>query len=381
MAVRARRERGSGAVRQLPSRRWQAKFRTPDGAYVAAPQTFDTKLDANAWLQAQAHAVERGVWKAPEPGCERQQAQTLGEYAEVWLRQRELKPRTRAEYRRLLDQHVLPGLGESLLERITPTSVRNWYATLNPETPTRRAHAYSLLRSIYTTAVTDDLVPTNPCRIKAAGSSKKVHETRPATLPELSVIVGAMPDRYRTMVLLAAWCGLRFGELAELRRQDIDTEAGLIRVQRGVTRADGQIVVGDPKSQAGKRTVAVPPHLMETLVEHLGKHVQAPRDSLIFPARNGRHMAPSSLYAVWYPAREAAGRPDLRFHDLRHTGATLAAATGATLKELQARLGHSTVEAAMRYQHAGADRDRAIAEALSGFAGGTVIPLRRSEAG
>jgi integrase len=87
-------------------------------------------------------------------------------------------------------------------------------------------------------------------------------------------------------------------------------------------------------------------------------------------------MQPSTLYKVWYPAREAASRPDLRFHDLRHTGATLAAATGATLAELMARLGHSTPAAAMRYQHAAADRDRAIAEALSGFAGNNVVSLK-----
>ena len=107
----------------------------------------------------------------------------------------------------------------------------------------------------------------------------------------------------------------------------------------------------------------------------------------MFPAAAGGHMAPSSLYAVYYPARKTAGRDDLRFHDLRHTGAVLAAATGATLAELMARLGHSTVTAAMRYQHAAADRDKAIAAALSKLA--TVTPItaaksttrKRKEAG
>jgi integrase len=84
-------------------------------------------------------------------------------------------------------------------------------------------------------------------------------------------------------------------------------------------------------------------------------------------------MAPSTLYAVWYPAREAAGRPDLKFHHLRHTGAILAAVSGATLKELMARLGHSTPSAALLYQHAAADRDKTIAEALSQLA--TVAPI------
>jgi integrase len=91
-------------------------------------------------------------------------------------------------------------------------------------------------------------------------------------------------------------------------------------------------------------------------------------------------MATSSLYAVYHPAREAAGRPDLRFHDLRHTGAVLAAATGATLAELMARLGHSTVSAAMIYQHAAADRDKAIAEALSELATATVTPITEGKA-
>jgi integrase len=124
--------------------------------------------------------------------------------------------------------------------------------------------------------------------------------------------------------------------------------------------------------------VSIPPHLLPVVETHLAEHVGPAADALVFPAQHGGHMAPSSLYRVWYPAREAAGRPDLRFHDLRHTGATLAAATGATLAELMARIGHSTNSAAMRYQHAAQDRDRAIAEALSGFAAtGTVALVRR----
>jgi integrase len=178
------------------------------------------------------------------------------------------------------------------------------------------------------------------------------------------------------MVLLAAWCGLRQGELFELRRSDIDLERGVVRVARGVVRVDGGVVVGTPKSDAGRRTVSIPPHLRPAVEDHLARHVKAAPDALLFPARHGGHMAPSTLYKVWYPARTAAGREDLRFHDLRHTGATLAAATGATLAELMARMGHSTQAAAMRYQHAAEDRDQAIAEALSGFADGKVVPLR-----
>ena len=335
-----RRAAGAGTTRQLPSGRWQARFQAGDGVMRPAPVTFDTKLDATAWLKAQAGEVERGTWAAPEQKA--RGVRTLGQYADVWLGARELKPRTRALYRDLLDQLIRPTLGDVPLDRVGPTTVRNWYATLDPSTPTRRAHAYSLLRSVFTTAVSDDLVPTNPCRIRGAGAARKVHATKVASLGELEVIVEAMPSRYRAMVLLAAWCGLRFGELTELRRGDVDLEVRVLRVDRGVTRAGGEVFIGDPKSEAGRRTVALPPHLVPVLQEHLRRHVGDPSSALLFPARHGGNMAPSALYAVWYPAREAAGRPDLRFHDLRHTGATLAAATGATLADLMQRLGHST---------------------------------------
>jgi integrase len=112
---------------------------------------------------------------------------------------------------------------------------------------------------------------------------------------------------------------------------------------------------------------------------HLAEHVPIGAKALLFVGRDsGEQLASSTLYRWYYPARTAAGRPDLRWHDLRHTGATLAAATGATLSELMVRLGHSTVGAAMRYQHAAADRDRVIAEALSRMA--TPIPLAGAKA-
>ncbi len=375
MPARGKREAGSGALRQLPSGRWQARFRGPDGAMRPAPVTFDTKLDANAWLRAQARDVAADRWSAP---TEKVKAGTIRDYAATWLASRDLKPRTRSEYQRLLNGCILPDLGDVPVDRLTPSTVRAWHAGLKPNAPTERARAYGLLRAIMVTAIADELRSDNPCRVRGAGSASKVHQTKTASLGELEVIVGAMPPRYRAMVLLAAWCGLRFGALAELRRDDVALDAGVLHVRRGVTRTTGAVHIGDPKSQAGRRTVSVPPHLLPVLRDHLAEHVGQGGKALLFPARGGQHMAPSSLYKVWYPARAAAGRSDLRFHDLRHTGATLAAATGATLAELMARLGHSTPAAALRYQHAAADRDRAIAEALSGFASANVVPLRAS---
>lgn len=117
--------------------------------------------------------------------------------------------------------------------------------------------------------------------------------------------------------------------------------------------------------------MAIPPHLLPALCEHLLNHTEPGQDSLLFPAVSGNQLAPATLYRHYYKARDAAGRPDLRFHDLRHTGGTLAAQSGATLAELMGRLGHTTPGAALRYQHAAQGRDRQIAAALSKLAGGT----------
>jgi integrase len=136
-------------------------------------------------------------------------------------------------------------------------------------------------------------------------------------------------------------------------------------------------VVGSPKSEAGVRDVSIPPHLLPLIEQHLQQHVDTNREALLFPAQTGGHLrSASARHEAFRAARVVAGRPDLTIHGLRHTGATLAAATGAILAELMRRLGHSTAVAAMRYRHATDDRDRAIAEALSEFHAGNVVALR-----
>ena len=376
-----------GSVRKLPSGRFQARYLGPDGTSYTArtpegrPLTFDTKGDAEAWLALRQSEILRGAWLPPaEPKPEPKQEKTFRGYAEPWLASRDLSPATVNLYKITLAKQLYPAFADWPLKAITPAAVREWFGgTLKSSTgPTQRAHAYALLRTILGTAVEDDLIPANPCRIRGAGQAKRARKIIPASLAELEALTLAMPARYRLMVLLAAWCALRFGELAELRRSDIDVRNKVVRIRRGVIRAEGgERIVKGPKSDAGKRDVAIPPHLMPMVHEHMINHVDRGRDALVFPAASGGHMAPSSLYAVFHPAREKAGREDLRFHDLRHTGAVLAAATGATLAELMARLGHSTVSAAMRYQHAAADRDQVIAAALSDLAGATVIPIDR----
>lgn len=364
--------RAFGQIAKLPSGRFRARYFGPDTVLHSAPTTFESKIDAEMWLASEHRLIARNEWGAPKFRATREQAAqttTLAQYSERWMQQRELKPRTSGHYRSLLDRHILPQLGSVPLTRFTSEMVREWYMQLDKSRPTLRAHAYGLLRTILGTAVTDEQISSNPCHIRGAGNTERTKQIRPATLAELEAITQAIPEKYRPMVLLSSWCALRFGELIELRKKDIDLNAGVIHVRRGVVRAGGQVIVGTPKSTAGSRDVAIPPHLIPMLSEHLERRTTGGRETLLFPAADGQsHLAPSTLYRVFYRAREAAGRPDLRWHDLRHTGAVLAAQTGATLAELMARLGHSTPQAALRYQHAAQGRDAQIAQALSRIA-------------
>ena len=161
-------------------------------------------------------------------------------------------------------------------------------------------------------------------------------------------MVKALDERYAAMILLAAWCALRFGELSELRRGDIDLDDGLVHVRRGAQYVctsewgAGTWYIGEPKSAAGKRTVSIPPHLLPVIRKHLDEYTGKGPDALLWTATTNRpgtsgahdpHLTLTMWRTRWHKARAAADRDDMNFHDLRHTGATLAAASGATIKE------------------------------------------------
>lgn len=349
---------------------YRARYYGPDGRRYKAPTLFSTKQDARGWLALRQAEIIKREWMPAGAEKPKPKRLTLAGYAEQWMAHRDLKDRTREHYRKLLDQHILPPLGALPLASITADDIRAWHAKTGKGTPTLRAHCYGLLRTILGTAVTDGKIPANPAVIRGAGSAKRAITIRPASLPELEKITTAMPEQYQAMILLASWCALRFGELTELRRKDIDLDEGVIRIRRAVVRAGGDFQVTTPKSEAGVRDVAVPPHLIPALRDHMAKHVAPGDDSLLFPAAHGGHLAPGTLYRRFYAARDAAGRRDLRFHDLRHGGAVLAALSGATLVELMNRLGHSTPAASLRYQHLAEGRDKEIAARLSALAEG-----------
>lgn len=359
--------RGFGRLRQLPSGRWQASYTGPDAKLHKAPRTYATQVDAEGWLATERRKIDLGTWGA----VERSDGITLRAYADKWITQRQLRPRTEQLYKSMLERLILPSLGDLKLVTLTPAAVRAWHSGLGTDKPTRNSHAYSLLHAICATAVQDEVLDANPCRIRGAMQTKRRRDVEVLTPAQVEKLASKMPAELRASVVLAAWCGLRWGETSELRRKDIPADCSVLRIRRAVTYRAQKFYVGEPKTAAGIRDVTVPPHIRATLKAHLKNHAAPGPDGLLFPGDGGRHLRADEYRYWWELARKAIGKPTLRVHDLRHVGAVLAAQSGATTAELMHRLGHTTPEMALRYQHVAEGRDAEIAERLSRLAQGT----------
>jgi integrase len=209
-----------------------------------------------------------------------------------------------------------------------------------------------------------EVLRSNRCRVKGAGREDAAE--RPVVAPDqVARLAEAIDARYRVMVFLAAYCSLRLGELAGLRRGRIDLLHRRIAVEeQAVELGGGQMVFGPPKTAAGRRVVAVPAELVELLEDHLAEFVGPESDALVFTSPEGHPLRRTKFRTRWADACTAAKVSGLHFHDLRGSGATWAATNGATVRELMARLGHATPTMALRYQHATLERDQAIAERL-----------------
>ncbi|THA47194.1 site-specific integrase [Streptomyces sp. A1136] len=360
----AAKRRQFGRVRKLPSGRYQARYVGPDGQLRPAPETFRTKRDADDWLADKQIEMRRGDWHDPDAG-----KVAFGPYALAWIKERELTSTTRQLYGSLLKHHLEPVLGSVNLAEISPPLVRRWRADkLAAGTgPTTVAKAYALLRAILGTAVSDQLIRRNPCQVKGA-STVHTPERPTATVQEVYALADVIQPRYRTLVLMAGFLGLRWGELIGLHRRDIDLERGSVRVRRSVAElGNGQREIKAPKSAAGKRTVSIPGVIIQDIRVHLNLYAEPGADGRVFIGAKKATPRRNHFNRLWHKACREAGIKGLHFHDLRHTGNTLAASTGASTRELMARMGHSTARAALIYQHASADRDRLIADALSGL--------------
>jgi len=363
MANKKGRRRRFGSLRELQSGQWQARYRGPDGLMRPVDRTFPSKTDAEVWLTRKEAEILNGDWINPDEG-----KVLLSDYASAWIEERpNLRPKTIRLYLYLHRRHIQPHFDSQTVAEIKDGHVRRWRKNLldSGVSAVTTAKAYRLLKAIFNTAVDDGLIRRNPCRIKGAGQEESAE--RPVlAITEVYALAEAIDQRYRALVLLGTFASLRWGELAALRRSDIDLEACTIRVDRQLTeQLGGGSVFGPPKSKAGKRVVPFPEMLKADLRWHLACFASAGEDGLVFSSPMGTPIRHSNFYRrVWLPAARKAGLPSVHFHDLRHTGNTLTADAGANLRELMERMGHSSTRAALVYLHSTTERQRTLADAV-----------------
>jgi integrase len=359
---KGRRRRVFGAVRQLPSGRWQARHRNKQGRLVPAPRTFPTKTDATKYLTLIEAEQIRGSHYDPKRGQTK-----FGVWADQWLKGATLRPKTRTLYAYLLRRFVKPTFADIALNNIDDTVAVDWLAELRelPEiSETTVAKAYRLFARIMGAAVESRYIVHTTWKVKGAGRERSP-EMRLATPEQVSLLASKVPARYRALILVAAYGGLRWGELVNLRRRHVDLRRGTVQVVEQATELAGRFTVAPVKSEAGRRTVKLPASVLAVLREHPAHWAEPGLDSLVLPASQGGFLRHSNFRRrVWLPATRAAKLEGLRFYDLRHTAATLAVVAGATTKELMARMGHSTPDMAIRYQHIMQGRDAIIAAGL-----------------
>ncbi|QBJ00221.1 tyrosine integrase [Mycobacterium phage Pharaoh] len=365
--------RSWGKLRTIGSGRIHASYVSPiDGVRYNAPTTYDNRMDAEAWLGNERRLIEMEAWTPPTERAKAKAANslTLEDYTRKWIAERDLAEGTRSLYTTHAEKRIYPILGETPVVEMTPALVRAWWAGMGTQYPTARRHAYNVLRAVMNTAVEDKLVSENPCRIEQKAAAER--DVEALTPQELDVVAGEVFEHYRVAVYILAWTSLRFGELIELRRKDIvdDGETMKLRVRRGAARVGQKIVVGNTKTVRSKRPVTVPPHVATMIREHMADRTKMNKgpEALLVTTTQGNRLSKSAFTRSLKKGYAKIGRTELRIHDLRAVGATLAAQSGATTKELMARLGHTTPRMAMKYQMASELRDEAIAKKMSELA-------------
>jgi integrase len=378
MTLRIRRparptRRHFGSVRRLRQDGGQARYWDAAGNRAGAPKTFATKGDAQRWLAAAETDMSRGDWHDPRLGDV-----PFADWAERWLTTKapQLQPSIIDLYRYLLRRHIVPRFGKAAVGRITAVDVHAWLAGLHSTklSPNTVAKAYRVLSGVLDGAVDARLIARSPCSIKRAGTERH-DEMQIATPEQVAAIAAAVGPRWEALVFTAAYSGLRWGELAGLRRNDVDLTTGTISITRKLAEVNGQLSFSRPKSAAGRRTIGIPSFVARALAVHIDLYALPGDDGLVFPSADGEPLRRSNFRRrVWEPATADVGMSGFRFHDLRHTAATLAAASGTRLKALMARIGHASAAAALRYQHVIDGQDADIVRYLERFGEEPPVP-------
>ena len=356
-------KRGLGSIRKLASGRYQVRYTDPNGIRRTARTTFKVKSQAEFELTRIREAVENGTWQVdntPQSGDLNPKTITLSQLAKHWRSQQvnskgqQLSPNTLREYERLIES-TLKVLAAKPIRAITRQNIETWRAPELKRAPNQTSKAYKHLKTLMTWAHKRSWIASNPCDIER-GTAYTPSEPPAPTTKQVQIMLENSPAPFNAIVALAAYGGLRKGEILELRRKDLElikdgSEKWVrVNISRGVIWDQNQAIVRRPKTEAGVRSLLLPLSVSELITEHLNQ-VSIDPEALLFPRKKGTedHMGEYQINPVWRKTRALAGYSG-RFHALRAYAATEFAKLNPTSKELMDRFGHRDIKTAMRYQ-------------------------------
>ena len=263
---------------------------------------------------------------------------------------------------------VLPTFGDLQLNAVTPYQIESWIASLVRlgKSPATIRKAYELLAGVFRVAVRDSTLARTPCRdIRLPPSQHR--EMRFLQPEEIDLLLGAIEERHEAMVLLGAYGGLRFGEMAGLRiNEDLDLLRRRVTINRTLVEVSGNVKFGPPKTAASRRTVALPEFVVDAIAVRLSAN-PATANGLVFTSAEGLPLRRTNFgRRVWRPAVDASVGQPMRTHDLRHSHVAILIAQAEHPKTIAARLGHTSVKQVLdRYGHVFEGLDLAAADGLN----------------
>jgi integrase len=323
------------SIAKRPDGRWRARYRDASGREHS--KHFVRKFDGQRWLDEVTAAVVTGQYVDPRAG-----KVTFRAYAEQWRSAQVHRPNTAAAVESALRVHAYPAFGESWLGTIRASEIQAFVRGLSDRlAPASTATVYQHVRAVFRAAEHDRLIASSPCsRIVLPKKQRRLVE--PPTAEQVLAITGLMPEHLRAMVTFMAGTGVRPGEAAGLKADRLD-------MLRRTARIDQQLLLtrppsfGPPKTEASTRNVPLPQVVCDALAAHL---VQFPAiDGLVFHEPDGRPVHRDLAGRHFHRAAERVGAADgTRLHDLRHFYASLLIHHGASVKVVQARLGHASAK-------------------------------------
>jgi integrase len=351
---------------------WQARYTAPDGR--DRTKRFKRKIDAESWLTTNGADLVRGAWIDPMAGKIK-----FRQYAKSWLTTKaDVSARTMINIEGRLDNHAIPHFGEMEIGSVRPSDVRAFVAKLTAtgRAPSTIKATYLTTAQVFDQAVLDGIVIKTPCAGVTLPRERHADEMYFLTAAQLNELADAIDDRYRALIYLAGYGGLRAGEIAALRISKVKILERTITVDCAASEVRGEFVVGTTKT-GRSRVVGIPGFLATMIGEHIGHYPTS--NGFVFSAKEGGPIRHRNLYrrhfrpavakartrAIQDGRKDEAIPEDLRFHDLRHTCAALLIANGRHMEEIKDHLGHSSIRVTSdRYGHLFPSAKAALADSL-----------------